>query len=274
MGHVIASPKVVVETPGQQNLVVRLASSQEEIEAAQSLRYRVFYEEMAASHLTQDHSTGKDSDNIDAHCDHLLVIDPNIGDGPDGVVGTYRLIRQSMADTMGGFYSGSEYDIHKIEAFDGRLLELGRSCVDPKYRTRSTLQLLWQGIAAYVFQHDIDLMFGCASFPGTDPSVIKTQLSYLYQQHLAPEHLRPTALPELYVEMNMVPEDTINPRKAIASLPPLIKGYLRLGGFVGNGAVIDHAFGTTDILIMVQTNMVTDRYFNHYSRSSAQMTLS
>lgn len=273
MGLVDQRSLDIAEDPVRSPLIVRLAESQDEIEAAQALRYRVFYEEMSAQADSALAATGRDMDDVDAFCDHLLVIDPNIANGSKGVVGTYRLIRRNMAEAMGGFYSASEYDIKNVEAFDGTLLELGRSCVDPAYRTRSTLQILWQGIAAYVFKHNIGLMFGCASFPGTDPSAFAAQLSYLHHFHLAPENLRPKALPELYHSMDLMPEQDINPRRAVAKMPPLIKGYLRLGGFVGDGAVIDHDFGTTDILIMVQTSLVTDRYFNHYARSSENVSI-
>ena len=264
---------LVAEQTGRQSLIARLASTPGEIAAAQALRYRVFYEEMNATTSDGQGITGRDVDNADAHCDHLLVIDPNIDDGPRGIVGTYRLIRQNMADAMGGFYSAAEYNIAKIEAFDDKLLELGRSCVDAKYRTRSALKVLWQGIADYVFKHDISLMFGCASFPGVDPQAFAAQLSFLHHNHLAPETIRPVALPYLYENMNLIPKDKINARRVAADLPPLIKGYLRLGGFVGDGAVIDHAFGTTDILVMVQTNLVTRKYYDHYARTSAHVSL-
>lgn len=155
----------------------------------------------------------------------------------------------------------------------GPVLELGRSCVDVEYRTRPTMQLLWRGIASYVYQHDIRVMFGCASLPGVDPEVLAPSLSYLHHYHLAPPSLRARALPHLYVEMNRLPPGEIdtetavaqlNSRAALAALPPLIKGYLRLGGLVGEGAVIDPQFNTTDVCIIVVTDRVTDKYFNHY----------
>ena len=145
-------------------------------------------------------------------------------------------------------------------------MELGRSCVDAAYRNRAAMQLLWRGIAAYVFHYQIDLMFGCASLPGTDPDAVAVELTYLYQNHLAPPALRPRALPHRFVEMQRLPPESIDPRPALAQLPPLIKGYLRLGGFVGDGAVIDRQFNTTDVAVVVKTDLVTDKYYRHYER--------
>lgn len=254
-------------------LTVRLAKSPAEIDAAQALRYRVFYEEWAANATNGQDLLKRDADQFDDRCDHLLVIDSALGDGPEAVVGTYRLMRRSVADKTGGFYSAGEYDIAPILAVEGELLELGRSCVDPAYRTRSTLQLLWQGIAAYVFENDIALLFGCASFPGVDPDAIAAQLSYLHQNHLAPEHLRARALPALYTDMDRLPADQIDVRRTVAAMPPLIKGYLRLGAWVGDGAVIDRDFQTIDAMVIVKTDQVTDRYYDHYQRASGRVTL-
>jgi putative hemolysin len=256
-------------------LEVRLADTAAEVEAAQALRYRVFFEEMTARPSVEAAAARRDSDRFDAYCDHLLVIDRSRGQGAAGVVGTYRLLRRSAALRGDGFYSATEFDISPLIAHPGEILELGRSCVDSAYRNRPTMQLLWRGIATYMFLHDITLMFGCASLPGTDPQALAVPLSYLYHYHLAPPTLRARALPDRYVEMNLLPPGEvdadaavaqIDARSAIAALPPLIKGYLRLGGLVGQGAVIDREFNTTDVCIIVVTDRVTDKYFNHYQR--------
>jgi len=256
-------------------LEVRLAASDAEIDAAQALRYRVFYEEMQARPSAEAAVSRRDRDAFDAYCDHLLVIDERRGMGAAGVVGTYRLLRRAVAMQSGGFYTATEFDIGPLLAYPGEILELGRSCVDPAYRTRPTMQLLWRGIASYVFQNDIKVMFGCASLPGTDPEALAVPLSYLHHYHLAPLPLRARALPDRYVGMNLLPHGDIDPnaavaqfdsRAAIAALPPLIKGYLRLGGLVGDGAVIDPQFNTTDVCLIVVTDRITDKYFNHYQR--------
>ncbi len=250
------------------NLGVRLAITDDELDAVQALRYRVFYEEMGARPDAATTASRRDRDEFDGIADHLLVVDHDLGEGPGSVVGTYRLIREEAAARHGGFYSESEYDISALRSFPGRKLELGRSCTAAAYRNRAVMQLLWRGIAAYVFHYGIDLMFGCASLNGTSPDALAGELSYLASHHMAPVPIRPRALPSRYVEMCRPVPETVNPKHALLRLPPLIKGYLRLGGFVGEGAVIDEQFNTTDISIVVQTDLVTEKYYRHYEREA------
>ena len=251
-------------------LTARIANDENDIDAAQKLRYRVFYEEMKAVPSEENVARKRDFDVFDQICDHLLVINEDGKENISGVVGTYRLLRRSVADQHIGFYSAAEFDIAPLLCIDGEILELGRSCVDQDYRTRPTMQLLWHAIAAYVFQYDIKMMFGCASFPGPDPSKLILPLSYLHHFHSAPTEFRPMALGDRYVRMNYLKKEEIDIRKALMGLPPLIKGYLRLGGFVGDGAVIDSHFNTTDVCVMVKTDLVTAKYFKHYERSAQQ----
>lgn len=245
------------------HLLARLAASDADIEAAQALRYRVFYEEMGAHPSAESARRRLDSDAFDSYCDHLLVIDEAAG---DKVVGTYRVMRRGAAKAKGGFYTQGEYDIRPLLALPGEILELGRSCVDAAYRTRLTMNLLWQTIAAYVFHYDIAVMFGCASLAGTDIDAHAPALSYLYHHHLAPPAFRPRALPDQYVDMRRMPREALDVKAVLAALPPLVKGYLRLGGFVGDGAVVDSQFNTTDVSIIVKTDLITEKYSRHYER--------
>ncbi|HSY87317.1 MAG TPA: GNAT family N-acyltransferase [Verrucomicrobiae bacterium] len=249
------------------DIELRLAENEDEIRAAQALRYRIFYEEMSAEPTAEMQRLRRDFDSFDDYCDHLLVIDRALPAGPRRVVGTYRLLRRAMAEKRGQFYSVDEYDIRQILAFPGEILELGRSCIEPAYRQRSIMQLMWRGIADYVMYHEIGLMFGCASLAGVDPKSHALALSYLHHHHLAPANLRPRALPSRYVAMNMMARDQVDTRAALGQLPPLIKGYLRLGGFVGDGAVIDDQFHTTDVSVVVVTDRVTGKYYRHYTRA-------
>jgi putative hemolysin len=249
-------------------LQVRLAESDADIDAAQALRYRVFYEMMGARPSAGMAALHRDYDRFDRICDHLLVLDHSRGRGAAAIVGTYRLIRREAARRCGSFYSAGEYDIAPLIAYPGNILELGRSCVDPAFRARPVMPLLWSGIAAYVFHHDIALMFGCASLPGTDLDSLSVPLSYLYHHHLAPPALRPRALNERYVDLRRLEPDAFDPGRTLGQLPPLIKGYLRLGGFVGDGAVIDEQFNTTDVCVVVKTELVTEKYSRHYERQS------
>jgi L-ornithine Nalpha-acyltransferase len=246
------------------SISVRLAASAAEVEAAQRLRYEVFYEEYGARADEDMLRTRRDVDTYDEYADHLIVVDDS---GPrEKIVGTYRLIRREAANKVGQFYSSSEYDMAHVLKMIEKPLELGRSCVLADYRTRPVLQLLWQGIADYITEHDIELMFGCASLHSTDIKSISKPLSYLYHYHLAPEPLRPRAIKGRYINMNIIPREDIDARRVFAELPPLIKGYLRAGASIGDGAVIDEQFNTTDICVVVQTHLLADRYRKHYER--------
>ena len=250
-------------------LTVRVAQSGAEIDAAQALRYAVFYDEMGARADAPTRARRRDHDAFDSVATHLIVVDEAAADMPHGIVATYRLIDSDAAARAGSFYSGSEFDLAPLLGGPNRLLELGRSCVHARYRSGTVMNLLWRGIAEYVDRHGIDVMFGCASLPGTDPDGIADQLAYLSHTHLAPEPLRPRALPERFVEMRRKDALAFDPRQAFLGLPPLIKGYLRLGGWVGDGAVIDAQFNTIDVAIVLRTEQVTARYLRHYRRDAA-----
>lgn len=250
------------------NLEVRLARNETDIRAAQRLRYQVFYEEMGA-HITPDiRALGYDQDVFDDSCDHLLVIDHTLKPEQE-VVGTYRLLRRSIADKKGGFYTASEFDITPFLKFKGEILELGRSCVKLPYRTRPTMQLLWRGIAAYATLYGVDLMFGCASFPGTDVKSLEKALSYLHYYHLAPPKLRSKALPSkkasfTFDETKYTPEEL---QKEFSLLPSLIKGYIRGGAFIGEGAVLDSDFNTIDVCVVVRMDRLTGRYDKRFMKN-------
>ncbi len=247
-------------------LVVRLAETPVEIAASQSLRFRVFCQEMNAKPSQEMALARREFDSFDAYCDHLLVFDRDKGTGPQAVVGSYRLLRREAAARRGRFYTSDEFDISAILAYPGDVLELGRSCVERDHRGGSVMQLLWRGIADYVLHYGVELMFGCASLPGVDPERLSHALSYLHHYHLAPPEMRPMALKNRYVPMDRLPSGTFDPRQAERRLPSLIRGYLRLGGNVGDGAVIDWDFGTTDVCVVVKTGWVTGKYYRHYTR--------
>jgi len=253
-------------------LEVRLAETESEVEAAQRLRYRVFYEEMTAIPSAPMRAQRMDFDQFDAFCDHLLVIDRELidEDGQPAVVGTSRLMRDVDATRAGGFYTSGEYDIAQIlsEFGNGNLVEIGRSCILRDYRTKpSTMQLLWRGVMVYDLRFSIDLMFGCASLAGTDPNPLALPLSYLHHYYPMPEGVRVRARSELYVEMNRMPKVAIDPKAALHALPPIIKGYLRAGASIGNGAVIDRQFDTTDVFIYFPLSNMDARYRSRFARS-------
>jgi len=273
MARVVMTSNEITET-GADRISVRLTNSPAEVEAAQRLRYTVFYEEYKAIADPEAAAARMDVDEYDAITDHLVVVDETLPPGPSQIVGTYRLLRREVAEKFGKFYTSGEYDIAPLLDSGAVLLELGRSCVLPPYRTRPVLQKLWQGIAHYVAEHKIGLMFGCASLHGTNVEELAPQLSYLYHYHLATPELRPRALESRYVEMNVMAKEDINAKAVFVSLPPLIKGYMRLGASIGDGAVIDHQFNTTDVCIVMPTHLVTEKYLKHYQRvTNNQITL-
>jgi len=252
-------------------LEVRLAQTAAEVRQAQKLRYRVFYQEGAAIANPGRLFARRDVDAYDAICDHLLVFDHASRDEQNAnrptVVGTYRLLRQPVAEEYGGFYTSGEFDIQALIArhANRQFLELGRSCVLAAYRNKRTMELLWYGIAGYLKQNKTDVMFGCASLDGTDPRQLAIPLSFLHHYARAPEEWRARALPERYVEMNRISKEAIDPKEALRVLPPLVKGYLRLGAHIGDGAVVDHEFGTTDVLIILPVSVIKQRYIEHFA---------
>jgi L-ornithine Nalpha-acyltransferase len=253
------------------SLEVRLAETDAEVEAAQRLRYRVFYEEMNAIPSPAMREARRDFDKFDDFCDHMLVVDRDAHDrdGQHRVVGTYRLMRDVDAARAGGFYTSGEYDITSLMRSVGkgtRLLELGRSCVMKSYRSKAvTMQLLWRGIGVYTKRFSIDLMFGCASLAGTDPKSLALPLSYMHHFCAMPDGMQVRALPQHYVDMNLMPKDAIGTKDALRSLPPLIKGYLRAGARIGDGAVIDRQFDTTDVFIYFPVSKIGERYKSRFN---------
>ena len=251
-------------------LEVRLASRKKEIKHAQRLRYQVFYEEMNAHPDLISRLKRRDIDLFDTQCDHLLVVDHDRK--KPKVVGTYRLLRQDVAAAHDGFYTAREFDIGPMLAAHptSRFLELGRSCVLKPYRDKRTVELLWHGIWTYVRQHRIDVMFGCASLTGTNPKDLMLPLSFLY--HTARSDGALSALPVMGrgCSMDLIPQHNIDHRRALHSLPPLIKGYLRLGAKFGPSAVIDHQFGTTDVLVILPVSAINPRYIGHYGEDASR----
>ncbi len=253
------------------SLELRLATTRREIRRAQMLRYKVFYEEMSAVAPVHLRLIRRDKDAFDRVCDHLLVIDHDQMVGPPGarrakVVGTYRLLRQEVAERHFGFYTAKEFDIAPLIARHPgkRFLELGRSCVLAPYRNRRTVELLWQGIWAYVLHHRMDVMFGCASLEGTDTAALRQELAFLHHFARPKEGWEAGAIASRFTPMDLMPKEAVDAKRALGLLPPLVKGYLRIGARIGEGAVIDRQFGTTDVLIILPVEDIEQRYITYY----------
>ncbi|MDA7424420.1 GNAT family N-acetyltransferase [Thalassococcus lentus] len=249
-----------VETTG---FCVRLATSQAEVEAAQRLRYSVFVEELGGDGTLVDHERRLERDRFDPFFDHLIVTDP-ARDDPNEVVGVYRLLRDDQARAAGQFYSEDEYDLSVLRKSGRRLLELGRSCLHPDYRGGPAMFHLWQGLADYVAEHKIEVLFGVASFHGTDAGALAQPLSLLHHRHLAPPELRVKA--RKMQTMDLIGEDSLDRKAAMLAIPALIKAYLRLGGFVGEGAFVDHGFNTIDVCLVMDTERMNTRQRDIYTK--------
>jgi L-ornithine Nalpha-acyltransferase len=253
-------------------LALRMAEGPEELRAAQRLRYQVFYEECGATATETMRATRRDADHFDNICDHLLVIEQGrvVADGTglhDGrVIGTYRLLRQDIAEKNSGFYSQSEFDLAPLlqRHSELRFLEVGRSCVAQGFRGKPVAELLWQGIWNYVRIHQMDVMFGCASLEGTNIDELADELTFIATTQATPDDWKVAALPQHHVPMQRKAASEVDQRSVLRRLPTLVKAYMRLGCYIGDGAVVDHQFNTTDILIVLPVSGINPRYFNHY----------
>ena len=250
-------------TPRTPIFRVRLASTPEELQAAQRLRYEVFVEELGGDGVLVDHAARLERDRFDPYFDHLILID----DASNAeVVGVYRVLRDDQAARAGQFYSEDEYDLTALRRSGRRLMELGRSCLARPYRGGRGMYHLWNALARYVSDHNIEILFGVASFHGTDVANLAQPLSLLHHRHLAPEELRVRARPDHYQRMDLIAEEDLDRRAAMVQVPALIKAYLRLGGHVGEGAYLDHAFNTTDVCLILDTASLTESQKSIYSK--------
>ena len=248
-------------------LEVRLATTKKEIRKAQRLRYRVFFEEGGATADQTARLIRRDVCPFDRVCDHLIVIDHAAASGRPRVVGAYRLLRQDVAEAHFGFYSAGEFDIAPLLARHRgkRFLELGRSCVAKGHRGKPALELLWRGVWAYARHHRIDAMFGCASLEGADPAAHAAALSCLWRSATADPEWSAAALEGRRVDMAPLPEQAFDPRAAVRALPPLVKGYWRVGAKFGAQAVVDAKFGTTDVFVIMPIADIAPRYIRHFT---------
>lgn len=237
------------------SFTVKLAETEADLQAAQRLRYDVFVRELGGGGEMVDHDAGLEKDRFDPYFDHMLAYDDHTGE----IIGVYRMLPDERAAELGQFYSEDEYDLTVLKNSGRKLLELGRSCLHPDYRGGTAMYHLWNGLAAYVAERDIEVLFGVASFHGTDVTTLAQPLSMLHHNHLAPPELRVRAQPDVFQSMDLVKPEALDRRAAMVQVPALIKAYLRLGGFVGEGAFIDHTFNTTDVCLILDTTRMNER---------------
>ena len=246
---------------------LRLAKDAQDMRAAQRLRYAVFVEELGGDGALVDHAARLERDALDEHFDHLLLVDTRRDAAAlEHVVGVYRLLPGDRAAALGRFYCDDEYDLMPLRASGRRLLELGRSCVHPDYRGGPAMFLIWNALADYVLERGIEVLFGVASFHGTDPQALRQPLACLHHFHLAPPPLRVRVQPAHFQTMDLMPAEAVDRRAAMAQMPALLRAYLRLGGVVGEGAFIDRPFNTTDVCVLMDTARMSDLHRSHYLR--------
>ena len=243
------------------NFEIKIAASNLEIKKAQSLRYKIFFKEKKIKKKNLKSLLQRDFDFYDKISDHLIIVDNN-REAKDNVIGTYRLLRGNSAKLYKGFYTEQEFDISNLKKnfSNKKILELGRSCVHPEYRSGIILKLLWQGISKYIKIYKIKILIGCASFNGTNPNSFKDQFSLLYYSYSLPRNYDVKSLQDnkILFTKNI---DNIN---ILNKLPPLIKGYLRAGGMVSRNFYIDTEFETIDYCVIMLTDKIVSRYQNKF----------
>ncbi|NCQ25487.1 MAG: ornithine-acyl-ACP acyltransferase [Rhodobacteraceae bacterium CG17_big_fil_post_rev_8_21_14_2_50_63_15] len=250
-------------TPHNPLFRVQLAQTPEDLMAAQRLRYEVFVEELGGDGEMVDHVARLERDRFDPFFDHLLLVDDAKG---GELIGVYRVLRDDQAARAGQFYSEDEYDLTALQSSGRRLMELGRSCLARPYRGGRGMYHLWNALARYVAEHRIEILFGVASFHGTDVEKLAQPLSLLHHRHLAPSDMRVRARRDHYQRMDLIEESRLDRPAAMLQVPALIKAYLRLGGYVGDGAYLDHAFNTTDVCLILDTANLTKAQKAIYTR--------
>ena len=248
------------------NFIIKIADKKSELKKAQALRYSVFYKEKKAIPTISKKILRLDYDKVDKFADHLIVIDKNRKGIKNKIIGTYRLLRGDIATDCGGFYTSSEFDLSKIlnSYKNNQILELGRSCVHQDYRNGTIMNLLWKAIAEYVKLYDIKILLGCASFHGTDVMKYTNELSYLRKNFSLPDELSvkslDTKIYPAYTEIN----SNNNDLRTFVKLPPLIKGYLRIGGKVSHDCFVDYKFNTIDLCVVVTIDNIDKKYKKKY----------
>ncbi len=256
--HIVAPP-VLVETD---HFLVKLAENHEEVEKAQRLRYKIFNLEQGRG-LEGSERYGIDFDEFDEYCLHLLVIKKD----DEKVVGTYRAHLGSIANSAKGFYSSREYHIEGLYGIADKCLELGRTCVSPEFRTGSVVSLLWGAISEILVRAGLTYMLGCVSLENTDPKMGWALYEYISKKYSRDGKI--TVEPRPGFVLKRPPQHEINKlllkedflRK---SIPPIFKGYLRLGAFICGAPALDKDFGTIDFFILLDVNKVPERYLKHF----------
>lgn len=258
------------------NLKVKLATTKDEILACERLRYKVFILEDGVVPSAKQKEEEREYDDADKNADFIMIKDTSLPEGYNAV-GFTRVFMRKHAKLNGGFLTANQYDLTNIENYDGEILEVGRTCVDKEYRSSMTMKKIWQGLSRYVIDNDIKVFFGVASFIGIDPKEFAETLSYFYHYHQAPKELYCPAIEKFETvsdtgtiqkgyaaKMDYIPKEELNVRELFKKIPPVIKGYVRVGMLTSDKASVDEGFNSTDILIIVKIDDANRAYFDHF----------
>lgn len=251
-------------------LSTRLAENQAELKEAQKIRYQVFCDELSAAQQASP-ETRLEQEQHDLICDHLLVLDNSDRKNPK-TVGTQRFLVKRSKDTHLPFRSQSEFDLETLASLHPQksFMELGRSCILEAYRSKRTMELMWHGTWSYAVKNKVDVMTGCASFYAKSPEEISLVLGFLSTLTTdRPEwQVQPTSPKS--VSIKQYEKLVKDPKRAIRALPPLIKGYLRLGAYFSNSVVTDEEFGTIDIAVILPVENINPRYVSYYGADASK----
>ncbi|HEX4895248.1 MAG TPA: GNAT family N-acyltransferase [Solimonas sp.] len=251
------SARIDGDLPQRPRFEVRFAQSREEILATQKLRYRIFAGELGAQ--IEGGEDGIDQDGYDPHCRHLMVCVPETG----RVIACTRILTDRQAPAAGGFYSQAEFDLAMLDSLPGRVMEIGRTCVDAEYRSGAVIALLWQGIAATIVNEGYDYLFGCASIGLEDGgATAHAILDQIRAKHLSPEYQRVRPFIPLPAADRRATE---KPR-----LPPLLKAYLSLGAKACGEAYWDRDFNCADVFMLLNVSDLNPRYARHFLGKAAE----
>lgn len=233
---------------------MRIATSDDEIEEAQRLRYQVFFEELGAR--AKSKRSLLDVDEYDADCEHLIVREH----ATQQVVGCYRIMRPDIAAKRGSSYADSEFDLSRLHHLRGSMVEVGRACIHPDYRTGSVIMLLWSGIAKFMLENSYEHLIGCASVSLADGGAnalsvyAKASNDWLSppEYRVFPRHAFP-----LRGQASLDPQ-----------IPPLIKGYTRLGAWIGGDPAWDPDFNTADFFVLLSLSRMPKKYLRHFMNAA------
>ena len=247
---------------GIPNFRAFLAKTADEVSAAQKLRHQVFVDELGARPTEEN----REIDCFDRFADHLLLVDET-AQGERTLAAVYRLMNKEQASRADGFSSEKEFDLGPLIKSGRNILELGRSCVHPDYRDGLALLHIWKALAGLIEERQAEILFGAASFHGSNAKEHEQALSLLHHKYRAPKCIRPVS--RVSSSLALKPSTEVDGVRVMSEVPSLIKSYLRIGGCIGDGFFEDKEFNTTDVCMVLDVTRMNHRHRTRYAMSTA-----